>query len=207
MWSRLVDTYAVKGLEKLTSIRLAEVLTQRGSVENEAITDALYAQDRQGDKFVDVLVASGNITEWDLAKVVAEHFQLPFIMASSYEIEQNARDLFPKELLFEHKIVPLDVFGDVATVVLPILTPCEILQRLQDAAKVELFPYVGLTSENTRILGDLFSDFQDWTREHDEKREAAARARAGGDKKSAGDWMDIFDSADASVRGDLKSDD
>ena len=52
----------MKGLDKLTSVRLAEVMTQKGSVPSEVITDALYAQDKQGDSFVQILVAGGQIT-------------------------------------------------------------------------------------------------------------------------------------------------
>jgi len=57
----------VKGLEKLTAIRLAEVLTQKGAMATEAITDALYTQDKHGDPFVQLLIGGGHITEWDLA--------------------------------------------------------------------------------------------------------------------------------------------
>lgn len=193
----------MKGLEKLTCIRLAEVLTQRGTVETDAITDALYAQDRQGENFVDVLVSNGHITEWDLAKIVVEHFQLPFIMASSSEISEAAKEAFPKELLFKHRIVPLGVFGDTATVVLPILTPYEVLVRLQELSEFELFPYIGLISENNRVLGEMFSDFANWVKQEQEQRESQART-AKPKPREASDWMDMFDSADAQVRDSLK---
>ncbi len=206
MGPQTVDTPGVKGLEKLTCIRLAEVLTQRGTVETDAITDALYAQDRQGEVFVDVLVSNGHISEWDLAKIVVEHFQLPFIMASSTEIDEEIKTKFPEEFLFEHGIVPLGVFGESATIVLPILTPYEILARLQDMSKLELFPYVGLISENNRVLGELYPNFAEWQKEQQSKREAAARAKRSkpDEKNVGGDWMDMFDSADASVRDELK---
>ncbi|MCA8942332.1 MAG: hypothetical protein KDB80_07195 [Planctomycetes bacterium] len=192
----------MKGLEKLTCIRLAEVLTQRGTVETDAITDALYAQDRQGEVFVDVLVSNGHISEWDLAKIVVEHFQLPFISAGSTEIPDDAMAAFPKEFLFQHRIVPLGVFEQTATIVLPILTPYEVLVRLQEASKLELFPYVGLISENVRVLGEIYPEYPDWAKQAQARREAESRKnRAPG--SGSGDWMDMFDSADASVRDGL----
>lgn len=196
----------MKGLEKLTSIRLAEVLTQRGTVETDAITDALYAQDRQGEIFVDVLVESGQISEWDLAKIVVEHFQLPFITASSVEASDELKERFPKELLFRNKVVPLTLFEDVATVALPILAPFDVLIKLQEAAGVEIYPYVGLTSENNRVLGEMFSDYNEWQKEEVGRREARARqSKSGGDGRGGdpGNWMDLFDSGDANVRNTL----
>jgi hypothetical protein len=94
----------VKGIEKITSVRLAEILSERGEVSAEAITDALYSQDKHGEPFVEVLLDGGKITEWDLAKIVTEHFSLPFLMASNYQISDAARDRLPKDLLFKHTL-------------------------------------------------------------------------------------------------------
>ena len=90
----------MKGLEKLTSIRLAEVLSQKGSIPTDKITDALYAQDKHGEPIAESLVAAGHITEWDLAKVVVESFQLPFITAGSCDIQKEAREKLPEDVIF-----------------------------------------------------------------------------------------------------------
>ena len=141
-----VDRGDVKGLQKLTSIRLAEVLTQKAVVPADMITDALYMQDKHGDPFVENLIGSGHINEWDLARVVVENFQLPFILAGNYDIGDEARDKIDKELLFEFLVVPLDLFDDVVTVSMPILTPYQSLQKIQKKHKVVIYPYVGLVS-------------------------------------------------------------
>ena len=80
---RCVDDTDVKGIEKITSVRLAEILTERGVVSSEVITDALYAQDKDREPFAQVLINGGHITEWDLAKIVTENFNLPFLMAAN----------------------------------------------------------------------------------------------------------------------------
>ena len=98
----MVDRQRVKGIEKITSVRLAEILTERDVVPSEIITDALYSQDKNGEPFVQVLVAGGHITEWDLAKIVTENFNLPFLMAGNYVISEEAKKRFPKELLFKY---------------------------------------------------------------------------------------------------------
>ena len=44
--ARTVDPRHVKGLEKLTCVRLAEVISQKNTISSEVITEALYAQDK-----------------------------------------------------------------------------------------------------------------------------------------------------------------
>jgi hypothetical protein len=194
----------VKGLQKLTSIRLAEVLTQKGVIPAETITDALYAQDKHGESLVENLIGSGHIAEWDLARVVVENFQLPFIVASNYDISEEARDRLDKIELFQHLLVPLDVFGDVITIAMPILTPYQILQKIQKQYKLVLFPYVGLISENRKILGDLFPDFTEWQQSCAEEKAQRSAERSGEtEAEGEGDWMNIFDSGEKAVRSSL----
>ncbi len=194
----------MKGLEKLTPIRLAEVLTQKGLVPNEVITDALYAQDRHGEAFAEVLVSTGQISEWDLAKVVVEQFQIPFLMSSVYDINKKAIESLPRELLFRHLIVPLDRFDRILTVVIPILTPFEVLMRINKEANCEVYPYIGLISENRKVLSGLYPDFKVWREEQEKMRDASRKQRAERSGDPAGDWMNMFDSADQKVRSSLR---
>ena len=127
----------------MTSIRLAEVLSQKNVVETDAITDALYSHDRLGELFVEVMVSGGHITEWDLAKVVVEHFQMPFIMAGNYEVGMEAKERLPAEVLFKNLLVPLDVLGDSLVVAMPIMSSYEALEKIQSDHKCDIFPYVG----------------------------------------------------------------
>jgi hypothetical protein len=194
----------VKGLDKLTCVRLAEVITQKNMIPSEVITDALYAQDKYGDPFVRSLVSGGHVTEWDLAKIVAENFQLPFLMASHYSISEAATKRLPKELLFQHQIVPLDVFDNIVCVAMPILTPYEVLAKIQREHQCDMFPYVGLISENKKVLGDLFQDFAAWLDGENKKREQQLTQR---NNKSSGqgkgDWMSIFDAGDEAIQQGL----
>ena len=197
-----VDPRDVKGLEKLTCVRLAEVISQKNTISSEVITEALYAQDKHGDAFVQTLVTGGHITEWDLAKLVAENFQLPFLMASSYAISEEAKKRVPETMLFENLIVPIDVFDDVLCVAMPILSTYDQLNKLQRDLKCEIFPYVGLISENKKVLASLFPNFKTWFEQEQKRRENAATKRAN-TKDKGGDWMSIFDAGDAAIQDNL----
>lgn len=196
----------MKGLEKLTCVRLAEVITQKNVVTAEVITDALYSQDKYGEPFVQTLINGGHITEWDLAKIVAENFQLPFLMASNYQIGDDAKKRLPQELLFQHLFVPLDVFDEIICIAMPILTPFDVMAKIQREHDCELFPYVGLVSENKKVLGDLYPDFKPWFEAESKRREKMATMRANAqDKREGGNWMSIFDAGEQAIQKTLGS--
>ena len=194
----------MKGLEKLTSIRLAEVLTQKGVVPAEAITNALYIQDRYGEAFVDIMVESGHIAEWDLVRVVVENFQLPFFLSSNYEFDDTVRERIPADDLFPNLLVPLGVFGNIVTISMPVLTTAEVLLSLEKKHEIEIFPYVGLISENKMVLQAEFKEFKDWHKDFVKKKEQrAAKRNEKGESSSrsqVGDgWTNLFDNANDAV--------
>lgn len=196
----------MKGIEKITSVRLAEILTERDVVSSEVITDALYSQDKNGEPFVQVLVNGGHITEWDLAKIVTENFNLPFLMAGNYQISEEAKVRLPKETLFKYTIVPLDTFGDIVTVAMPVMLSFEEIAKIQKEHNCDLFPYVGLITENKKVLTDLHKDYPKWV-EADQKRreeEAVKRKAAPKSKADEGDWMSIFDAGDEAIQQSKK---
>ena len=80
------------------------------------------------------------------------------------------------------------------------MTPFEVLNKIQNDHKCEVFPYVGLISENKKVLSELYPEFKDWlTNEKSSKEKRKKR----GPGKGSGDWMNMFDDADAKVRGGL----
>ena len=191
----------MKGIEKLTSVRLAEILTERAVVSSEVITDALYAQDRHGEPFAQILVSGGHITDWDLAKLVTEHFNLPFLMASNYQISEDAKKRLPKEVLFQYTIVPIDVFEDIVCVAMPVMLSFEEISKIQRDHNCDLFPYVGLISENKKVLTDIHKDYPQWLEADQKRREDAAKKRSSNaSAKGAGDWMSIFDAGDQATK-------
>ena len=187
----------MKGLEKITSIALAEVLSHNEILATEKITDALYTQDRSGTPFVQVILESGFITEWDLAKTVCEHFNLPFVLASSFQIPKESIKVIPEDLMFSHFFVPLDVIDGILTLSMPVLLSQEVLEEIQRATKLEVFPCVGLVSENKKVLNDLFPG----------RAPAAPVAKKKSINTNAGGgsdgWQSLFEQGDQAVKKDL----
>lgn len=192
----------MKGLDRITHTRLAEALVQSGAVSKEDIAEALASQHETGESLVSILVGMGLQTEWDLAHLAAEYFQLPFLQGDRYDIPKEALALVEEDFAFRHLILPLDRFGNVLTVAMPVLVGWEILDQIQTASGVEIFPVVGLPTDNKKKLFELYPDHP-----REEKRAAApkgAPAPAGGQGKKNGGWESIFDMGDQAVKQDLK---
>ncbi|HMQ21838.1 MAG TPA: hypothetical protein PKE00_05070 [Planctomycetota bacterium] len=184
-------------MERITTVRLAEALSQASAVANEKITEALYQQDSTGVPFPELLIDGGEISEWDLAKLVVQHFQLPFLMASNCQIDRNAVACLPEDFLFEHRMLPLQVTGIALTVSMPVLVTHKVLQEAQQLSGKNLFPIVGLGSENLRFLFELFPDHP---RDNDDRRRKQAAKRS---TQSSDSWESIFDVGDQEVLKDL----
>jgi len=190
----------MKGLERISSVRLAEILSQSDLIPTDMITEALYEQDSSGIPFVEVLVDSEQVDEWEIAKVVVQHFQLPFVDTETVDISRDAVGCLTEDFLFQHRLLPVDLFGNVMTIAMPIMTPYKVLAEAQDMSKKDVFPLVGLQSTNLAILKHLFPNRPEEVRRPKRKRAAADRSGSGSRDSS---WMNIFDMGDQEVLKDL----
>jgi len=184
----------MKGLERITNLRLAEVLTQNGLLTREEMGEAISLHESSRERFVSVLVNTGYVTEWDLAKVVAESFQLPFLLGERYETPKEMVQMFDEDFLFEHLLIPMDRFGKVLTVRMPVLVSGDVLEDVQKKFDVDVFPVVGLISENQKILFRIFPDHP----KEEPKKAASPTSRMGKD------WESIFDMGDEAVKKGLQ---
>ena len=76
--------------------------------------------------------------------------------------------------------------------------------KVQRQFNCELFPYIGLPSENRKVLGELFSEFDGWVKADRIKREKKSAARPAKVDQGPGDWMSIFDAGDDAIKKGLK---
>lgn len=170
----------MKGLEKLSDARLGKVLGQEGKISSDVLNAAMRECSEQGTPLAEILVRDGIMTEWDLARVVSHEFSLPILLPSSYSIDKEVFSLIPSELIRRTRVVPVDRFGNILAVAMPLLVSAKVLSDIELKVKMELFPYVAPISEINKIVEDRI-------------KEPAAPARGGG-------WEKLFDEADLSVK-------
>ena len=172
---------ASKSTQRLDHARLAEVLAEKGLVEVETIRELLEASEKGGTSLPESLIDAGLITDWDLARVACETFQLAFLPIQNAKPEEELLEELDQEFLFKHGLVPLHRFGSVLTVVMPGLVSTEVLSELADSTDWTILPIVGTVEDNRRWLNDHCK---------------AVSTEAG----SGADWGSLFDEGDANVQ-------
>lgn len=98
---------------KISSIHAGQVLRAEGLLTPEQLDEVQQDAQTSGERIADVVLARGLATEYDLAKALVHQLSLPYIAAKSYDTPKDARGVLPPPTLHQHKVLPLDVFGDV----------------------------------------------------------------------------------------------
>ena len=174
----------LKYAQRLDYGRLAETLLERGLVAPEPARELLQQSREGGLGFCEALVTSSLIADWDLARVISETFQLPFLPVEMVTPNPAAREVIDDALFIRHNLVPVDVFGQILTVAMPGLVPAEVLAEVSEKTGATVHPVVGSVESNRRWVSDNLEV-------------AAAPEREGG-------WGSIFDEADAEVLAGLE---
>jgi hypothetical protein len=181
----------MRGLERLTHFRLAEIAGRQSGASLETVQYALAECETGETLLSEALVRVNVCSEWDLMRLVSMEFGLPILRASQYDIQKDLLKATSRELLFRTLLVPLDRFSGVVTVAMPVFSPVEILDQAAKLFSCEIFPVVGSFTDNRRLLED--------------KLKAAAPKEAAAEAASADqDWGRLFDLADESVQEQAK---
>lgn len=184
----------VKTNQRLEYSRLADVLAERGMCEPQALREALQFSSRGNSPFAEAIVSASLVSDWELSRVVAEIYNLPFVTVDTYDPDPTARDGLNKAFLIEHGLVPLNRYGQLLTVAMPGMVPAEVLALLSSDTDLTIIPVVGTVQTNRRWIERNL---------HQELNAALPRASKQEVEQTANEWGEIFDQANAAVLLDL----
>jgi hypothetical protein len=91
----------------VNSIRLGEYLVQRGLISEVQLTTALEQQQRTGERLGRLLLILNFIRRIDLARALADLWQLPFVTIDDGSVDPRVAQRVPLEATLEHRAVPL----------------------------------------------------------------------------------------------------
>ena len=176
----------MKNAQRLDDARLAEILNERGMAELDGLREMLQASNDGGMTFCEADVSAGLVSDWDLSRVVAELFQLPFLPVDLCKPDPDLWEELESPLMHENALVPIRRFGQLLTVAMPGLVAADVLGMLAAETDLFLLPVVGTVETNRR-----------WLEINGTKAE----------KRGGGDWGSLFDEGDAAVRASLDDED
>ena len=188
----------MKRLEKLTRKKLGEILVSEGLVTKSQLSDAEMEQRRTQQSLGTILVESSYLDEWDLAKIVASQYQLPFIQLGNISLGKEVGELFPLDSRVRHRFMPMESFGRVVTLAVAELPDLEFLESVEE--ETGLLPYLYVV-----LLSDIRSAFQKLGVEQGAL--ATAAAPASGEKDEGMEVLNQLLSTDEPAFGPSRSDD
>lgn len=158
---------------------LRDVLIDQGVLNTELADELMTSARENGEPFGSVVVEGGHMTAWDLAKVVATHYQMPYLPLQGFDFDKELSQGIAAATLFHHQVLPVGRFGKTVSfaVVEPPSRDC--IAALQEAAETNsLFFFVGEAPDVNQLLTEHVNLVD-----------------------STGDtsWHDIFDSGDRNV--------
>ncbi len=170
-----------KNAQRLDEARLAEALCEQDLADAGALQELLEAAQGGGQPFCESVVSSKLVSDWELSRVAAEIFQLPFLPVDISRPDSDLWGELGSELFCSQGVVPLRRFGDLLTVALPGAVSAEVLGRLAEETGHFLMPVVGTVQTNRR-----------WIQEQ-------TAAEPGQNKN----WGTLFDEGEAAVQANL----
>lgn len=183
----------VKPNFRLDYERLADALRHHRLIEGEALRLTLHQCLSTGALFPDLLVRDGMVSDWELARLCSETFNLPFLPVECYQPQKNLIEGLDVEYLRQYGLVPLDGFEGVLTVSMPGMVPTDVLVGLAEASGKHILPVVGT------VMGN-----HSWLERNLPPPAALKQLQSAAD---GGEWTGIFDAGDAAVRSGREEDD
>jgi len=178
----------VKPTPRLDYERLADALIDRGLLDRDAALLVLQQAHTAGMPFCEILVAENLVSDWEVARVAAEIFNLPFLPVEVTSPNDRLLSGLDKDYLRKHALVPVERVGDVITVSMPGMVPTPILNAMCPAEGSIVLPVVGLVQSNRA-----------WLTRFAPSVEVAKPSLPAVDTDDT-DWGNIFDAGDEAVQ-------
>jgi hypothetical protein len=200
----------VKTSQRLDNNRLSEVLAERGLIEPQALREAANFAVHGKIPMSEALVTANLVQDWELARIVSEIYNLPFLPIELLDPDPRALEGIDAQFLVENCLVPVGRYGQVLTVCMPAMVPADVLGLLAATTDLVILPLVGSVRSNRQwIEKNLVAQSPILASDPAAEPEAAGAggstgAATGGPRGAPGEWGSLFDQADAAVLLDLQ---
>ena len=185
---------------RLKRKRLSDLLVDEGLVTKEVVLAALKEHQQTGEMVSSILQDSQEIDGYDLARVIVEQYQVPFLELSASTPNKDLIAEFPAELLNTSRLVPVDRFGDHVSFACQEIPTLEIHDKLKEFVSGSVLIFAALSRDIEERLKE-FAPFE---------RAKTAPPLAEGEQvldleavATDEEWGSMFDSANESVLSEM----
>ena len=195
----------MKTSQRLDNNRLSEVLAERGLVEPQALREAANFAAHGKIPMSEALVTANLVQDWELARIVSEIYNLPFLPIELVDPDTRALEGIDPQFLVENCLVPVGRYGQVLTVCMPAMVPADVLGLLAATTDLVILPLVGSVRSNRQWLDKNLSAQPPVGAQAPAAEAEQEQASEGAPRQPGpGEWGSLFDQADAAVLLDLQ---
>lgn len=105
---------------------LGTLLLRDGIIDEQELEEALAEQRSSGKRLGEVLVERGSVTRMQVARLLAEQHELPFLELDDSELDPEAALLLPEELARRYSALPVSFLPD-DTLLVAVADPTNVL--------------------------------------------------------------------------------
>ena len=132
----------------LSESRLARSLVERGLVSGDIIEGLFQSCSETQGLLTEALVKEGLLSDWELSKIAAEIFSLPFLPVDVHPPTEGATEDVDLTFLRRWCLVPLARHGDLLTVAIPAAISPQAHEELSRLTGCELAFVIGTVTTN-----------------------------------------------------------
>ena len=137
---------------------LGQMLIERKLISAADLQNGLALQRERKDKIGRILVDLGSLAERDLIATLSEQHQAPLLTAEEYPAVSVEIDKLSGKFLKQFKVLPLDLEGNLLTVVMADPSDSDTLESLRLFTGHRIKVRLGLESDITEALERLYGD-------------------------------------------------
>ncbi len=137
---------AILKVEKQNKKLLGETLIEKKIIQSQQLNEALKIQTKKRELLGKILIELGYITEEDIARSIAETYNLPYIELDVSNIQAEAVKYIPEALVHRYNIIPTKIEGVTLYLACDKPLPGQIVGNLQRVSGKQIALYIATSS-------------------------------------------------------------
>jgi type IV pilus assembly protein PilB len=149
--------------------KLGDILVDRGILSQDQLQYVIEKRKTVTERFGEICVNDGLVTEEEVASALAEQFGFEFIDLQGFKINESIMSAFPPDVVYRYNFIPLD--QEEKTLVIAISDPTDVISldeleilvdrslKIKVAAKSQIAQILRRGEGTSRVLKEVSEDF------------------------------------------------
>ncbi|MBL4575325.1 MAG: Flp pilus assembly complex ATPase component TadA, partial [Opitutaceae bacterium] len=127
--------------KNMPNVKLGEILTAEGLITESQLQEALQAQkQKRKNSLGEILVDKGVINRDKIQQCLAKKLGIPFVDLHKFAIEPDVINLINADMAFNHKVIPLYVYGKKVVIAIENPTDWQVIDALSGDLNRDIEP-------------------------------------------------------------------